>query len=85
MMRNPATIDIALKPFQARILSVPLELHRLLDGGRAVGTGAVIGCNTKDLQADLGCSAASWLWCRLRQHERPKAGLRRDRRLCGAA
>lgn len=45
MMRNPATIDTAFKPFQARILSLPLELHQLLDGGRDVGTGAVIGGN----------------------------------------
>jgi hypothetical protein len=38
MMHNTATIDIAPTPFQARVLSLPLEWHQLLDDGRAVGT-----------------------------------------------
>ncbi|WP_323037690.1 hypothetical protein [Pararhodobacter sp.] len=43
MMHNPATIDIAPMPFQARVLSLPLEWDLLLDGGRGGGkTYAVI-------------------------------------------
>ncbi|WP_324754026.1 hypothetical protein [Roseovarius sp. Pro17] len=37
MMHNPATIDIAPMPFQARVLSLPLEWDLLLDGGRGGG------------------------------------------------
>jgi len=43
MMHNTATIDIAPTPFQARVLSLPLEWDLLLDGGRGGGkTYAVI-------------------------------------------